>query len=48
MCDHTDTDIEGVMTDIFVVLSEHNMFHVKYSGYEFTNIVGVMFQIEWL
>ena len=31
-----------VMSDIVVVLSEHSVFDVKYTGYEYTNIVGVM------
>ena len=47
-CDHTDTVMDGVRSDIVVVLSKHSVFDVRYSGYEFTNIVGMMLQIQWL
>ena len=51
-CDHTDTDIEGLMSDIAVVLSKHNVIDVKnycicinkHSGSDVTYVVAVMSQ----
>ena len=43
--DHLDTDIKSVMSYRVVVLSEHSVFHLKYSWYVFKNIVGVMLKI---
>ena len=41
MCDHTDTHMEVVISDIVVELSLHRVFDVKYV---FTKIVSVMSQ----
>ena len=45
VCDHTDTHMEVVISDIVVVLSLHRVFDEKYCGYVFTNIVCVMSQV---
>ena len=55
MCDIIDTfsvttqiDMECVMSDTVAVLSHHSVSDVKYTGYEFPNLVGLMIQIQWL
>ncbi|CAM9116407.1 unnamed protein product, partial [Rangifer tarandus platyrhynchus] len=48
LCDHTDSDMDGVLSDILFLPYQHIVCDVKFIGYEFTNPVGVMLQIKWL
>ncbi|CAM9116483.1 unnamed protein product, partial [Rangifer tarandus platyrhynchus] len=40
LCDHTDSDMDGVLSDILFLPYQHIVCDVKFIGYEFTNPVA--------